>query len=398
MPKHPGGCPRVAAGQSRDLGDPGPSPPSRRSVPESWCLTTAPADDVSDCPLPALPPAEAGRLPDTASVHRSSGLTSFAAHPPSLQSNDFREIRLDKRLTGNEATGRPVAGHRSTSPPAGVRPAGLSTSWARFPPGGGTEVPQPGGPLPALPRAPDPRLPSPPGTEVPDCADGRVPAGPLDPLRLDCAGRWAGKPARRGRCILTARPHQRPLDPVAALLHSRAVVAVTEGHGASLTTPPGCRHRQRAEARSWCRASSGPMGQRLVGWPGVPAMPKHRLPRRRRSAACCQSTEPLVHVPDRRQPRPASPEKSIAGSSPSRPVPPSRLIIEYSRGTEVAATVPLVLLGDRGPREAPASVAGWCRCLPSPLRSGRSRLATRTSVRDSCHGRPRDQAVCGRWS
>jgi hypothetical protein len=132
-----------------------------------------------------------------------------------------------------------------------------------------------------------------------------MPAGGRSPIilrTLEARGvRAAGGQARSlRRTPRSSRPRVRPRNPVAALPHRGAVVAVTGGHGASLAAPPGCRHAPRAKARFPCRATGGPRGG--GSWAGSrgPSAPRSRLPWwTTPKRVLPREPESSVHDPDR---------------------------------------------------------------------------------------------------
>jgi hypothetical protein len=174
---------------------------------------------------------------------RRLGLTSFAAHPPSLQSHDFREIRLGKGLSGHGppppaggSVPKHLTAHRGRVPPV-FRPRWLGLARAA--------TPKRRGPRTSVAIAPSsvgpgtcPCLAAPKCDRAPACtvSVGLPEPGAAQPGRATCGqARW------QLRSSLTTRPRRRLLDPAATLLRSHAVVVAAGGPGASPRTPPGCR-------------------------------------------------------------------------------------------------------------------------------------------------------------
>jgi hypothetical protein len=107
-------------------------------------------------------------------------------------------------------------------------------------------------------------------------------------------------------CRFDPRPQVRPCDPAAALPHRGAVVAVTGGHSASLSTPAGCRYARRPKLGCVPR----------YRWaPGATARGPASVDQRLRRATC-----PGRPSPKRR----SATEARAAGSRPRPIVRPGR--------------------------------------------------------------------------
>jgi hypothetical protein len=332
--------------------------------------------------------------------------TGPVAHPPSLQSDDFREIRVDKRTLGLRVA---VTGWQ------------LRAEARRRPPVDGPHVFRPHGPGfgPAAPpkrrdrlvrcplsrgrRAPRPRRFHP--TEVEwshlRALARRSSANPLQPACPDDPR--VAPPAASD--LPAARPRRRPRDPAAALLCVRTVVAVAGGHAASLATLPGCR--RPVTSRSSCRRK--PRFRWACGaatfvrsWPAEGTEVSSTLATGAETPVVSRALRSLAHDPGRRRAacvslRKTSPTQLVAAGSAF----PPHLECLQAQGL----AVPLLAVPGlaarhwtaaettaRHLRQSPAS-AGVCRPAPSrpkPVLCG-------ASARGSCHGRPQDQAVCGKY-
>jgi hypothetical protein len=241
---------------------------------ETRMAPAVPADDVPEFDA-RWSSRRGGMIAVAKSVCPSFRLTHPVAHPPSLLSDDFREIRVDKRTLGLRvgAAGWPPGAEAPCRPPM-VGPHVFRPGRPGFgPPAAPKRCGLPVRCLPSVGR----RAPASRRSNVPKRAVSTnlpVPAGlAVSPLQPSCLTVRGASPLAAS-AVRAARPCRRRLDPAAALLRSRAVVAVTGGQGAGLATPPGCRHLQRAEARLLvpCYRWASRAASRLNG----PGCPRHR--------------------------------------------------------------------------------------------------------------------------
>jgi hypothetical protein len=177
---------------------------------------------------------------------------------------------------------------------------------------------------------------------------------PGEPMPPGCWRRTRANPRAAFLPPVGATPG-RHLDPALALPHRGAVVAMTWGRGASLTTPPGCRHAP-ASRSSPSRAALpvdpgvyGPRRPRRLGPPKRP-LPRSVVPKRHRPRG---DLEPPVPNPGRRRAGPVVPRRVPPAGSP-RPVPPSRPCLVELPATTEAVT------GYQTPHRSPASAGVRC--------------------------------------
>jgi hypothetical protein len=222
---------------------------------------------------------------------RRLGLTSFAAHPPSLQSHDFREIRLGKGLSGHGppppaggSVPKHLTAHRGRVPPV-FRPRWLGLARAATPKRRGPERP-----WPSLPRASDlaPALASPHRS-----ATGRrhapCPSVSLNLVQRDRAGQPAGKPAGS---FDPASPHDLAGDSLTLL---RPCCALTQWLSPRGVREPVRGPRRAAAARRSSRSSC--LGRCASGGP---ARSGPNTPLARPAAPKCSGSRPVA--PKRHQP------------------------------------------------------------------------------------------------